>query len=260
MRVKKSNRRDDGWCAQLLSVNNLLRAIVLLGFFSLFVNILYYSRLPTRKTSSTSQSTNDNSSGGKNGVAVVSDVRLKKNNLNIPSESDVTNTNNKGGGNNNKNNNGKGKTKKTFQGELVGGQLIKKDKHGKEVFHAMTALEAKGLDGDEGVEEKLAKTMTLEEASVGREKILEHLREAGIQEFDVATVLKLPTQEQVEKLYGKGPVVYGLDKCDYFQQHIPKDDASVGSSGIFNSGTNTYVLNFGPIASATLCRNIQLGL
>lgn len=125
------------------------------------------------------------------------------------------------------------KGRKTFDGELSGGQLVKKDKDGKALVKVITSLNAEDLGdiaGGEGVDPSL----TLEEAVKGREPIMEILKEAGITDFDAATVAKLPTWDEVEALYGKGPVVYGLDTCEAFRKSIPPEEASIASAGIFN--------------------------
>ena len=207
-----------------------------MGLASAAVNILYYSRLrqdhyleqnqrQQQQVDNADSSLADNNHGN---VAAAVD----KDNLNVLDDKDQANSDNDG--------TLKKKEKKTFDGDYAGGQLVKRDKQGRVVVNAITALSGKELgiedagDGDSSV--------TLEEASVGREPILEILKEAGIQEFDAATVARLPTWEQIEKLYGKGPVVYGLDTCEAFRNSIPPEEASVASAGIFNSGTNTLAM------------------
>ena len=115
------------------------------------------------------------------------------------------------------------------------------DKKGRTVVQAITSLKKEEL-GDAAGDDDSVGSLTLEEASKGREPILEILREAGIQDFDAATVARLPTWDQVEKLYGKGPVVYGLETCETFRKSVPPAEASIGSAGIFNSGTNTLAM------------------
>jgi hypothetical protein len=134
------------------------------------------------------------------------------------------------------------KVRKTFDGEYKGGQLVKKDKRGRTIVKQITALSKKDL-GDFGGDDNVGEgALTLEEAMKGREPIIQSLREAGIQDFDAATVSKLPLWSQVEKLYGKGPVVHGLETCDIFKKSIPPQDWSLASAGIFNSGTNTLAM------------------
>lgn len=133
------------------------------------------------------------------------------------------------------------KVKKTFDGEFTGGQMIKKDKKGNTVVKVITALKADAL-GDAIEGEEIDSSLTLEEAIKGREPIIQILKEAGIQEFDAATVARLPTWADVEELYGKGPVIHGLDTCEAFRKSVPPEDASIASAGIFNSGTNTLAM------------------
>jgi len=60
----------------------------------------------------------------------------------------------------------------------------------------------------------------------------------------LATILSLlPTWKEVTDLYGTTPVIYGLETaCSAFQRDIPRDDASVGVSGLFNTGTNPLAM------------------
>lgn len=81
-------------------------------------------------------------------------------------------------------------------------------------------------------------TLSLEEVKKGREELLAILEDAGVQDIDAASIAKLPTWSQVTKLYGDKPVVYGLETCERFRNTIPKEDASVGTAGLFNTGTN----------------------
>ena len=101
------------------------------------------------------------------------------------------------------------------------------------MVQVITALKAEDL-GVTDVGGDVDPSLTLEEAEKGREPIMEILREAGISDFDPATVAKLPTWDEVEALYGKGPVVYGLDTCEAFRKSIPPEEASIASAGIFN--------------------------
>jgi hypothetical protein len=49
---------------------------------------------------------------------------------------------------------------------------------------------------------------------------------------------QLPSWSEVTSLYGSTPQIVGLDQCTNFQLHIPKDDAYIAPSGLFNTGTN----------------------
>ena len=139
----------------------------------------------------------------------------------------------------------KGKRKRktgVFDGEFAGGQLVKRNKKGEIVVNRVTALNKDELVGDVADDDDATASLTLEEASVDREHLINMLKEAGIQEFDAATVAKLPTMTQIEKLYGKGPIVYGKESCKRFREMVPPEEASVASAGIFNSGTNTLAM------------------
>jgi hypothetical protein len=118
-------------------------------------------------------------------------------------------------------------------------QVVKKDREGNVVHRSITAIKATDLS-DAVVP---GNSLTMEEASMGREPLLQVLQEAGVQEMEAAAVAQLPTWEQVSSLYYQHetpgrPVVVGLDTCEAFRQRIPSDQASVGVAGLFNTGTN----------------------
>jgi hypothetical protein len=71
------------------------------------------------------------------------------------------------------------------------------------------------------------------------------LHEAGIEDIDVPSILSLPLWESVTKLYGDGPVVLGLEHCSEFQNNqikFPDWDKSIGTAGLFNTGTNPFAM------------------
>jgi hypothetical protein len=74
-------------------------------------------------------------------------------------------------------------------------------------------------------------------AAEGREHILSVFKEAGV-ELDAETIAKLPTWEEVQSVVGNGPHIYGLDKCPAFRETVPAVERMLGSSGMFNTGTN----------------------
>eukprot|EP00934_Nitzschia_sp_Nitz4_P002577 Nitzschia sp. Nitz4//scaffold227_size32659//14792//16041//NITZ4_007899-RA/size32659-processed-gene-0.26-mRNA-1//-1//CDS//3329542797//2567//frame0 len=83
--------------------------------------------------------------------------------------------------------------------------------------------------------------VSLTEASKGREAILAILQEAGIQNFSAQDVWKLPTQQQIEELYGQSsPIIVGLDTCATFRERVPSQQRFLGISGMFNSGTTAF--------------------
>jgi hypothetical protein len=126
-------------------------------------------------------------------------------------------------------------------------QVVKKDRQGKPLHHNIFAVRHEDLrgiaddvhnnnNGDNYQE------WTVEQARVGREPLLEILRDAGVTDVDASSIAMLPTWDQVLQLYGDGPVVYGLDTCADFRQRIPADDASIGTAGLFNTGTNPFAM------------------
>lgn len=76
------------------------------------------------------------------------------------------------------------------------------------------------------------------EASVDRQPLLDLLHAAGLS-IDLDVLQQLPTWTQVTHLYGKEPVIVGLDdQCAAFRQAIPPDQRFVGVAGQMNTGTN----------------------
>jgi hypothetical protein len=73
-----------------------------------------------------------------------------------------------------------------------------------------------------------------------KEEIYEILEQAGVarHELDVETRRKLPTWSKVQELYGTHPLIYGLERCHDFTDHIEPSTSFFGIAGVFNSGTN----------------------
>lgn len=202
--------------------------MVLLGLASASINVLYYSRQLQRSEVPTNVDDGVGNFENERQPEIVdksANLDLKDDKLHSAETKKADKAN-----------------KQHFRGgDFVGGQIVKRDRQGRIVVNAITALSGKEL-GVADEESDANGSVTLEEASKGREPILQILREAGIQKFDAATVSRLPTWDKVEKLYGKGPVVYGLDTCETFRKTIPAEEASLASAGIFNSGTNTLAM------------------
>ena len=83
---------------------------------------------------------------------------------------------------------------------------------------------------------------TIEEATLGREPLLEIFHDAGVMPVDLPLLLQLPLWTTVQKLYGEGPLIYGLDQCQAFREAIPPEQRRVGPAGLFNTGTNLVSL------------------
>lgn len=49
---------------------------------------------------------------------------------------------------------------------------------------------------------------------------------------------KLPTWSQVREVVGPGPIILGLESCSKFREIVPPLERMLGSSGMFNTGTN----------------------
>lgn len=121
---------------------------------------------------------------------------------------------------------------------LVADQVVKTDKDGKPLHHNIHNVTASDL---QGIGQDVA-NITMEEARRGREPLLDLLTEAGVTSIDAVSVAKLPTWQQVIDLYGDGPVIYGLETCQQFRDKVPPEDASIGTAGLFNTGTNPFAM------------------
>mmetsp|Transcript_4707 Transcript_4707/g.11262 ORF Transcript_4707/g.11262 Transcript_4707/m.11262 type:complete len:396 (+) Transcript_4707:142-1329(+) len=64
------------------------------------------------------------------------------------------------------------------------------------------------------------------------------MREAAGLELTPEMEEKLPTWAQVREVVGTGPVVLGLESCPKFREIVPPLERMLGSSGMFNTGTN----------------------
>lgn len=111
-------------------------------------------------------------------------------------------------------------------------QVQKVSRKGQIVHKAITSVNKDDLKGVvQEIQDEDVESISYEEAIEGRERIIEILADAGVEELDVHTILSLPKWSSVEKLYGKGPVVIGLETCQRFRETIPVDDASIGTAG-----------------------------
>ena len=125
-------------------------------------------------------------------------------------------------------------------------QLNKKfDKKGNLVYNPITSIQREDLGTMLGIspqEVKALSNITYEQASAGREQLVEILNEAGIVDIDPIAIHKLPSWSSVTKLYGEKPVILGLERCEEFRTNFPLDDASIGTAGMFNTGTNPFAM------------------
>jgi hypothetical protein len=80
--------------------------------------------------------------------------------------------------------------------------------------------------------------LTLDQVSIGREPILDLLKEAGVRDLSVGRIQTLPTWSQVVELYGDETIVLGADRCEEYRRKTPPSEAYVGVAGLFNTGTN----------------------
>ena len=68
----------------------------------------------------------------------------------------------------------------------------------------------------------------------GKQRIIDLIERAGIDssELDDQTIEDLPSWEEVVRLYGPKPIVYGLDRCQQFQDTTQKL-GFIGTAGAF---------------------------
>lgn len=104
--------------------------------------------------------------------------------------------------------------------------------HLHEIENAEYEITLESLPDIEVQNQTISPLMTWEEASRGKEKLLDLLRVGGVNKIDASVVQLLPTWEKVQELYGTGPVVEGLHQCSAFRGD------SLGIAGMFDSGTN----------------------
>ncbi|CAB9516556.1 expressed unknown protein [Seminavis robusta] len=82
------------------------------------------------------------------------------------------------------------------------------------------------------------KTGPPSEQVFGRAPVLKVFAQAGIPPLNNTVIETLPTWEQIVRVIGPRPVIGGLDTCEAFKQTVPAVERMLGSSGMFNTGTN----------------------
>ena len=53
---------------------------------------------------------------------------------------------------------------------------------------------------------------------------------------------QVPVWDDITKLHGSAPVIYGLDTCEGFRSSVDPLDRRVGIAGMFNTGTNLFMV------------------
>jgi hypothetical protein len=123
-------------------------------------------------------------------------------------------------------------------------QFEKREKKtGKIVYKPITAFHKDDI-GEALLNPNATSDMSYDEAIQGRERLVDILHDAGVEEIDVEVIASLPKWDDVTKLYGgnDGPVIVGLERCEEFRKNTPLDDASMGTAGMFNTGTNPFAM------------------
>ena len=71
----------------------------------------------------------------------------------------------------------------------------------------------------------------------GRQHIKDVFSKAGIK-LSEAQLNEFPTWGEIREEAGDAPIIVGLETCEVFRNSIPPVNRSIGSLGMFNSGTN----------------------
>mmetsp|Transcript_19811 Transcript_19811/g.37566 ORF Transcript_19811/g.37566 Transcript_19811/m.37566 type:complete len:421 (-) Transcript_19811:199-1461(-) len=137
-------------------------------------------------------------------------------------------------------------------------QYIRYNKRGREVMHAINAVKLEDLSDltDEylvGLKDRSSQSApksTIQEASQGKQILLDELYRSGIHDMDVTAIRLLPTWNEVSELYYQHskktcePIIFGLDKCKAFAKSRARDESFLATAGLYNTGTNalTYYM------------------
>lgn len=125
-----------------------------------------------------------------------------------------------------------------------GHQAAHYDKQGQvlhQEIHNVTVDSLVGLH-DDALTVPYNESISPEQAKMGKEPLLQLLEEAGVTNIDVEVLQKLPLFNTIQDLYGPGPVLVGTETCQAFRESVPKEEASLGVAGMFNTGTNLMAL------------------
>lgn len=120
----------------------------------------------------------------------------------------------------------------------------KRNKKGEVVYTPITSVKKEDLL-DMGYDKAAINALgniTYDKAIQGRERLVDILHEAGIEEIDPEVIAFLPEWSDVQNLYGDKPVILGLERCEEFRSQADPIDASVGIAGMFNTGTNPMAM------------------
>jgi len=138
-------------------------------------------------------------------------------------------------------------------------QNIRYNKRGKEVMHAINAVKLEDLtdltdDYIVGLKVRSSQAAvfksTVQEASQGKQILIDELYRSGIHDMDLSTIQLLPTWNEVSRLYYQHsketcqPIIFGLDKCRSFAKSKVRHKSFLATAGLSNTGTNalTYYM------------------
>ena len=194
----------------------LMHAIGILLVVSVLVNILYHSKLPDHHT--------HNGSNSRHQPHLTGSFSLTSTELRHDNSQDTViyfpmlwNSS------------GQVEQRNRKDGQIMHHQIHSLDE---------TLLQGLSAKGQAHVDDKA----DLDQARTDRRRLLDLLQDAGVTDIDTTSLLSLPTDGQVETLYGDSLQILGLDRCQQFREQFPKHDASLGVAGLFNTGTNPLAM------------------
>ena len=194
----------------------------------MLVNVLYYSKITSSSNSETSRTSSNSNRSVPSHVRTYSqrDKKLLRNKKG-PDLRDSFNRN--------------------LWSSKRGHQEEKRAKNDKEkiLHHAITEIKLEDIQnvipkGETAASQK--RHLNRQEEEQGREEIIALLMDAGVDRIETEVLAHLPRWKDILELYGDGPVVYGLETCQRFRDEFPPHDASIGTSGLFNTGTDPFAM------------------
>ena len=138
---------------------------------------------------------------------------------------------NKRKGNDNKDNNNNKDNKK------------KRGKHDYRTFHIETPP-PKQKHERVNFNDQIANLTKIHPVFEGREKLVHMLLEMyiDVEQIDEKVWAQVPVWDDIVKIHGSGPVIYGLDQCEDYRNRVAPIDRRVGVAGMFNTGTNLLAI------------------
>ena len=107
-----------------------------------------------------------------------------------------------------------------------------------------SAVEMGLTDFSRGRVKEPFKDVTHEKVTLGREPIMQLLKDAGVLDtLNPEELASLPKWQHVVDLYGDKVRIIGKERCKDFRNRVSFHDRKVGVAGLFNTGTNLLDLH-----------------